>query len=120
MSSFSDDTSVLRKVALDFLTDPKNSSLFPEDEDNTGPQQQKKTQKQKKTPEANKKRQGKDPSGQKKKKKKEPELVCTKILFSYVQVKRETLSTASLEACSELLFVVQGRVVQSPIKLTQG
>ena len=53
MSSFSDDTSVLRKVTLDFLNDPKNSSLFPEDEDNTRPQQRKKT------PKANKKRQGK-------------------------------------------------------------
>ena len=89
MSSFSDDTSVLRKVALDFLNDPKNSSLFPEDVDNTRPQQQNKRQKQKKTPEANKKRQVKDLSRQKKKKKKEPALVCTKILFSYAQVERE-------------------------------
>ena len=42
--------------------------MFPEDVDNTRPQQQKKTL------EADKKRQGKDPSGQKKKKKKEIEL----------------------------------------------
>ena len=75
MSSFSDDTSVLRKVALDFLNNPKNQSLFPEDVDNTRPQQQKKRQKQKKTLEADKKKQGKDPSGQKKKKKKEPDII---------------------------------------------
>ena len=89
MFFFSDDSSILRKVQLEFVSDAKNAHLFPEKEDD--PQPQRKTKKQK--PEATKKRQSKEPSGQKNKKKKEPELVCTKLFFCTSQRKRNVINS---------------------------
>ena len=87
MFFFSDDSSILRKAQLEFVSDAKNAHLFPEKEDD--PQPQRKMKKQK--PEPTKKRQSKEPSGQKNKKKKEPELVCTKLLFCTSQQKEKNV-----------------------------
>lgn len=84
MFFFSDDSSILRKVQLEFVSDAKNAHLFPEKEDD--PQPQRKTKKQKL--EASKKRQSKEPSGQKNKKK-EPEQVCKKLFFLHESTKTE-------------------------------